>query len=132
MGKSDRLRLPLAVSAVYVLVAGIVQLFPALAEVVFARPVVDPAVESLYGTALLALGGFTAYLAMDRNRSYVPVIILLAAFLLGALDLGFYWYLGQYEVGTVLAPIVLNLFLMAWVGVTLLRSVRSGATAQAH
>lgn len=132
MGKSDRLRLPLAVSAVYILAVGIVQLFPALAEVVFARPVIDPAVESLYGTALLALGGFATYLALDRNRAAVPVAILLAGFLLGVVDMGFYWYLGQYDAGTIVAPIVLNLFLFAWVGTSLLRSLRSGATAQAR
>lgn len=122
MNSRDPLRLPLGIAAAYVLVLGVVQLVPSLAEVVFGRAVVDPAVESLLGAQLFGIGLIAAALAWDRRRSKVLVWALAFGFLLSSADLGVYWALGEYDARTALVPVVVNLAFAAWIGSSLVQA----------
>lgn len=115
MRTNDPLRLPLSIAATYVLLVGAIQLIPSLAETVFSRPVVDPAVESLYGTGLLAIGAITAILASQRVRSTAMLWAVVGAFVIAAVDLVVYWSMGEYTARTALVPILINLALAGWI-----------------
>jgi|GEM_PF-2778746 len=56
MNAAAKLRTPLWIFAIYVLIVGFLELFPSLSVPVFGRPITDPAIESAYGVVLLTLG----------------------------------------------------------------------------
>ncbi len=132
MEKWDRFRLPLSVAAIYLAAAGIIQFFPMMSEFVFAREVTDPAIESLLGAVLLSFAGVVGFLSAEKDRSLVLPMVLTAGLLLVAINMIYFWLIGQYTLGTIVAPVALNLLLAAWLGTTLVRSTRAAATSNAR
>ena len=129
MERPDPLRLPLAIVGLYLLAIGLVRLSPAAAEAVFSRQVIDPAMESLYGTALLALGALSAALASDRTRSRRLVWVALGGILLTTINLFRYWLVGEFDASTLLI-IAINVVFTLWILVGLLRAGSSPASTE--
>ncbi|MEX2535201.1 MAG: hypothetical protein WD273_06320 [Trueperaceae bacterium] len=129
MRNRDPLRLPLSLSAVYILLVGITHLIPTLSEPLLGRPVIDPALEALNGTALVTVGAFTALLARQGSRSAAMVWALVGFFVLATVNLVVFWSLGEVTARTALAPIVIHLFFIAWIGSTLARAGAPNAQA---
>lgn len=116
---------PLAILGVYAFVAGVIELFPSVAEAVFGRPVIDPAIEATWGTTLIAVG-ILALLTARRPRELAVVAwVLVLALVLGSGAYVYYWIAGGYDARTILVPLVLNLVLAAWIGATLAPSARA-------
>ena len=115
MRTNDPLRLPLTIAAAYILLAGLIHLFPSLIEPVFAREVVDPATESLFGAALIGLGAYAALLVSRRHRTSALLWAFVGVFVLVTIDMIAYWAMGQYTARTILAPILINALLALWV-----------------
>lgn len=115
MRTNDPLRLPLSLAAAYALLAGIVLLFPTLSEAVFGRPVVDPAVEGLYGVALVTLGAIFAVLVGQKHRTSALLWAQVGGLVLGAVVMIAYWTMGEFMARTILAPILINLILAGWI-----------------
>lgn len=113
--EASRLRTPLLVDGVYVLVVGVLLLFPSLASSVFAYPLKDAAITSGWGTALIALGLLAIVAASDVAKYGGLAWVIAAGLVLSALDLAYYWYTGAYAARQALAPVVINLALAVWI-----------------
>lgn len=113
--EASRLRTPLLVDGVYVIVVGILLLFPSLASSVFAYPTKDAAVASGWGAALITLALLAFVAASDVAKYGGLAWVFVAGLLLSVLDLAYYWYTGAYGARQVLAPVVINLVLAAWI-----------------
>ncbi|HEX7004755.1 MAG TPA: hypothetical protein VF168_11285 [Trueperaceae bacterium] len=116
MRTNDPLRLPLTIAAAYVLIAGVVLLFPSVSQAVFGRTTLDPAVETLYGVALVNIGAIYAVLVGQKQRSSSLVWIQIGGLLLAAVVMVLYWSMGDFSARTILVPILLNLLLGVWIG----------------
>lgn len=109
------MRTALRVYAAYVLVVGILLLFPAWASAVFARPIMDAAVTSGWGSSLIVLA-LLAYVASTDVAKYGGLAwVFVAGLLLSAADLVYFWATGVYAARTALVPVVINIALAAWI-----------------
>jgi len=115
MNAAAKLRTPLWIFAIYVLIVGFLELFPSLSVPVFGRPITDPAIESAYGVVLLTLG-LVALLAARNPQKYAELSwIFIFGLLLGVVDYAYFWAKGAFDARTILPPIVINLVLAIWI-----------------
>lgn len=107
--------LALRVNGVYGILAGLLLIFPSLAASVFAYPVKDPAVTSAWGVDILVVGLLSIAASSDVARHGSLGRIFALGLLLTAVDLFYFWMTGAFTARNVLAPIVINLGLAAWI-----------------
>lgn len=105
----------LRVGGIYVLLVGILLLFPAWGAAVFGRPVMDAAVTSGWGAALIGIGLITIVAASDVTKYGGLAGVFVASFLISTLDLIYFWITGAYTARNVLVPVVLNVAIAAWI-----------------
>ena len=121
MRRSDPLRLPLWSTAVYAVLVGLVLMLPATSEAVFGRPALDPAVDALYGVALITIGVVFGLLAHPKRRSSSLLWAQIGGLVLSAAVMAAYWSTGEFTSRTILAPFLLNLLFAAWIGSQVVR-----------
>ncbi len=112
---ASRLRTPLLVNGVYAIAVGILLLIPPWAAAVFEYPTKDPAADSGWGASVIGIGLIALGAASDAAKYGGLVWAFTAGLLLVALDLGYFWMTGVYTARNVLAPIVINIALAAWI-----------------
>ena len=114
MSTGGGLRTALLVTGIYTIIAGILLFFPSWGAAVFARPVRDAAITSGWGTGLITIG-LLALAATDVEKHGSLAWVFFAGLLLGAVDLIYFWTTGAYTPRNVLAPIIINVVLAAWI-----------------
>ncbi len=112
---TPRLRTPLLVSGVYAIVVGILLLIPPWAAAVFEYPTKDPAADSGWGASVIGIGLILIAAAGDAAKYGGLVWAFAVGLLLTVLDLVYFWITGVYTARNVLAPIVINIALAAWI-----------------
>ena len=105
----------LRAGGIYVLLVGILLLFPAWGAAVFGRPVMDAATESGWGAALISIGLILIVAATDVTKYGGLAWVFVVGFLLSAVDLIYFWITGAYTARTALVPVVLNVAFAAWI-----------------
>lgn len=110
----SQVRIPLLVIGVYGVLVGVVQLVPSLAEAVFGRAVIDPAVEVGWGASLLTLGLVALGAARNRIAAEAVAMPFALGLVVQAAALAYWWMEGSYSAGTAVPPVVINLTLAAW------------------
>lgn len=115
MNNAGKLRTPLLVDAIYTVLVGLLLLFPSLAASVFAYAIKDAAVTSGWGTGIITLGVLAWVAASDVQKYAGMVWAFVLGLVLAAIDLAYFWATGAYTARNVLAPIVINLALAAWI-----------------
>ncbi len=114
MSTGGGLRTALLVTGIYTIIVGILLFFPSWAASVFARPVRDAAVTSGWGTGLITIG-LLALAATDVEKHGSLAWAFIVGLLLAAVDLIYFWTTGAYTPRNVLAPIIINVVLAAWI-----------------
>lgn len=114
MSNGGRLRTALLVTGIYSIIVGIVLFFPSWAASVFARPVRDAAAISGWGTGLITIG-LLALAASDVEKHGGLAWVFIVGFILATVDLIYFWAAGEYTPRNVLAPIIINVGLAAWI-----------------
>lgn len=114
MSTTGGLRSALLVTGIYTVIVGVLLFFPSWASVVFARTVKDAAATSGWGTGLITIG-LLALAATDVEKHGSLAWLFAVGLLLATVDLIYFWTAGEYTPRTVLAPIIINLVLAAWI-----------------
>lgn len=109
------MRTALLVNGVWVVLAGLALLFPPVGAAVFGYAVKDPAIFSGWGSALVILGAIVLMASADVERYGRLVWVFIGGLVLTAVDLAYFWAIGQYTARTALAPIVINVVLAVWI-----------------
>ena len=109
------LRAPLLASGVYIILTGFTLLLPSLASVVLGMPILDAAVMSGAGSAILPIGLLAIFTARKVERYGGIAWFFVLAFLFGAIDVAVYWAMGAYSARSALAPILVDLALAWWI-----------------
>lgn len=109
-----RVQLPLRVTGYYLLLVGLVSLFPGLANTVFRVTVGDPALALIYGGILIGVGYLVWKIGSEPGFApLAPVVVLLQA--LHVLTFVVVYARGQWGLQTVAVPIVINVVLGFWI-----------------
>ncbi len=115
MNRTVGLRPALLVAGIYALVVGIIQLFPSLAGAVFARRVLDPAVQSGWGSSLIAIGILAVAAAADVGRYGRLAGFFVLGLLITSFDLLYFFLTRAYDARSVIVPFIINVLLIAWI-----------------
>ena len=115
---ASRLRTPFLIQGVYAIIVGVFLLFPALASAIFAYPMKDAAVSSGWGASLTSIGLVALVAASDPAKYADLAWVFSVALLLGAVDLGYFWYAGSFVARQALVPVILNIVLAIWIWLT--------------
>ncbi len=115
MNRTVGLRPVLWGAGIYAIAVGVILLFPSLSVAVFDRPVTDVAVESGWGSTLIAFGLLVVAMASNVEK-YGGLAGMLAAGLLAiTLDLVYFFVTNVYTLRTIIVPIIINVILIAWI-----------------
>lgn len=112
-----KLRTPLLLNGIYGIITGLLLFFPSLGAAVFAYQVKDAAVVSGWGVDVMTIGLLALVAASDVEKYGGLAWVFAFGLLLGAVDLVFYWVGGAYAARNVLAPVIINVVLAAWIWV---------------
>jgi hypothetical protein len=112
----DRLRTPLFLTAIYILLLGFSTLSPAIVRAVFGYEVRDPGIllvlsAAFWGSGML-LWGIAA--APEKHGALAWAVVFYLVIFIAFLLLG--WARGLYTVRNVGLPLVIDVMLAAWIG----------------
>lgn len=110
----EKLRLPMLVGAIYVILLGLVTLSPSLATSVFGREPKDPALLLTLSGVFLGFGVVIWGIASDTEKYGGLATALVIALLISAVFLAWAWATDLYTARTALGPLIINLVLAGW------------------
>jgi hypothetical protein len=111
----ERLRTPLMVQAIYLILLCISTLTPSIAASVYGSEVKDPGVLLVLSSVFLGFGVVVWVAASNAEKYGGLATAFVAALLISAIFLAWAWATGLFTARTALVPIVLNVVLAAWV-----------------
>lgn len=111
----EKLRTPLLVNAIYVLLVGLIALSPSLTQTVFGYEVKDRGILLVFAAAVLGFGvvnwaiaGNTAQYGGLASAVVVAIVIFIVLLVWG-------WVSGLYTARNVLVPLILDVVLGGWI-----------------
>lgn len=111
----EKLRTPLQINAIYVLLIGLCTLAPGLVRAVFGYDVKDTGVLLVLSASLLGFGIVLWSIAGDPEKYaglVTPIVIALVLFIVFLL---WGWIGGMFTVRNVLIPLIINVILVIWI-----------------
>ena len=107
-------RLVFKVTSVWLMLAGVVLLFPTVGNQVFGLTLTNWGIASEYGGVLLGVGALYWLFSLDAER-YAPAMGLIAAGLMLNVIINLYWWsVGHYALQSAVFNVVINTLLAGW------------------
>lgn len=102
------------VTSLWLLLAGVVLLFPTVGNQVFGLNLTNWGIASEYGGVLLGVGALYWLFSLDAER-YAPAMGLIAAGLMLNVVINLYWWaVGHYALQSAVFNVVINTLLAGW------------------
>ncbi len=111
----EKLKTPLMIGAIYILLLGVSTLSPSLVSTVFGYDVKDPGVLRVLSGVLLGFGAVLWAIAgaVDKYGGLATAIVV--SLVIGILFLLWGWLEGLYTARNVLVPLVINVVVAVWI-----------------
>ncbi len=110
----QKLRTPLLLTAIYILLIGLSTLSGRLASAVYGYEVKDPGVLRILSASFLGFGVVLWAIAADPERHGGLVKSVVAALAIFVVFLFWGWGVGLYTARNVLPPLIIDIMLGAW------------------
>ncbi len=111
----DKLRTPLLINAVYLILLGLSTLSPSLTSSVFGYEVKDPGVLLVLSGIFLGFGVVVWTIASNVEKYGGLAAAQATALIIGALFLIWGWAKGYYTPRNALVPLIINIVLAGWI-----------------
>ncbi len=111
----EKLRTPLQVNAVYLILLGLVTLSPSLAGSIFSYEVKDPGVLHVLSGIFLGFGVVVWGIAGNTEKYGGLASSVVAALVIATVFNIWGWATGLYTARTVLGPTIINIVLIGWI-----------------
>ncbi len=111
----EKLRTPLLVQAIYLILLGFFTLTPSLTLIVFGYEVKDAGVLLVLSGTFFGLGVVVWGIASNPEKHGGLAWALMAALIISAVFLIWGWTRGLYTARNALAPIIINIVLAGWI-----------------
>ncbi len=111
----EKLRTPLLVNAIYILLMGLSTLSPGLVRAVFGYDVKDPGVLLVLSAAFLGFGVVLWGIASDPEKYGGLAISVVIALVIAIVFLLWGWLAKMFTARNVLIPLIINVVLAAWI-----------------
>ena len=111
----EKLRTPLQITAVYVLLIGLSTLAPGLVRTIFGYEVKDPGVLLVLSAAYLGLGVVLWGIASDPAKNAGLATSVVIALVISAVFLVWGWLAGMFTPRNILVPLIIDVVLAVWI-----------------
>ncbi len=111
----EKLRLPVMLTAIYVILLGLATLSPSLSASIFGREAGDPATLLTLSGLFLGFGVVAWFIAGDIEKYGGLATALVYALLISAVFLVWAWATNLYTARTALVPLIINVVLAIWI-----------------
>jgi hypothetical protein len=111
----EKLRTPLQVNAIYILLIGLSTLTPGLVRAVFGYDVRDPGVLLVLSAAFLGFGVVLWGIASDPEKHGRLAVSVFVALIIAIVFLLWGWLAHMFTARNVLIPLIIDIVLAAWI-----------------
>ena len=111
----EKLRTPLQINAIYILLVGLCTLAPGLVRAIFGYDVKDPGVLLVLSASLLGFGMVLWGIAADPGKYGGLATSIVIALAISIVFLLWGWVGGMFTVRNVAIPVIIDIILAAWI-----------------